>query len=78
MSLDFDVEDEVRETLTLEIGAGRSHDELFRLVRKRHPQASKRQIVHAAFRSVIDAAYRYDDSRALLLQKFGFKVRILD
>jgi hypothetical protein len=51
-----------------------SPKELLKLTRKAHPDASKKEIVRAAFRSLITAADT-DAEKALLLQDFAIKER---
>ncbi|HEV2566115.1 MAG TPA: hypothetical protein VGU19_13635 [Microvirga sp.] len=51
--------------------------ELLREARKAHPEASKRDIVRAAFRTVIAAA-DCDAEKAVLLQDFAIKNRADD
>jgi hypothetical protein len=54
-----------------------SPKELLKLTRKAHPDASKKEIVRAAFRSLITAADT-DAEKALLLQDFAIKERGVD
>jgi hypothetical protein len=54
-----------------------SPKELLKLTRKAHPDASKKEIVRAAFRSLIVAADS-DAEKALLLQDFALKERAVD
>ena len=54
-----------------------SPKELLKLTRKAHPEASKKEIVRAAFRSLIVAADS-DAEKALLLQDFALKERAVD
>ena len=54
-----------------------SPKELLKLTRKAHPDASKKEIVRAAFRSLIVAADT-DAEKALLLQDFAIKERAVD
>ena len=54
-----------------------SPKELLKLTRKAHPDASKKEIVRAAFRSLIVAADP-DSEKALLLQDFALKERAVD
>ena len=54
-----------------------SPKELLKLTRKAHPDASKKEIVRAAFRSLITAADT-DAEKALLLQDFAIKGRATD
>ena len=54
-----------------------SPKELLKLTRKAHPDASKKEIVRAAFRSLIVAADT-DSEKALLLQDFALKERAVD
>lgn len=51
--------------------------ELLKAARKAHPEASKKEIVRAAFRTVIAAADT-DSEKALLLQDFAIKERGVD
>lgn len=51
--------------------------ELLKAARKAHPDASKKEIVRAAFRTVIAAADT-DAEKALLLQDFALKERGVD
>jgi hypothetical protein len=51
--------------------------ELLKAARKAHPDASKKEIVRAAFRTVIAAADT-DAEKALLLQDFAIKERGVD
>ena len=51
--------------------------ELLRATRKAHPDASKKEIIRAAFRTVIAAADT-DAEKALLLQDFAIKGRAGD
>lgn len=48
--------------------------ELLRQIRKAHPKASKKDIVHAAFASII-AVVDSDADKALRLQDFALKER---
>jgi hypothetical protein len=48
--------------------------ELLKAARKAHPEASKKEIVRSAFRTVIAAADT-DAEKALLLQDFAIKER---
>ncbi len=54
-----------------------SPKELLKLTRKAHPDASKKEIVRAAFRSLIVAADN-DAEKALLLQDFALRERAVD
>lgn len=54
-----------------------SPKELLKLTRKAHPDASKKEIVRAAFRSLIVSADT-DAEKALLLQDFALKERAVD
>ena len=51
--------------------------ELLRLTRKAHPEASKKDIIHAAFHSIIRVADS-DVDKAMLLQDFALKERAVD
>jgi hypothetical protein len=50
--------------------------ELLKEARKAHPEASKKDIIRAAFRTVIAAADT-DTEKALLLQDFALKERAI-
>ena len=54
-----------------------SPKELLKLTRKAHPDASKKDIVRAAFRSLI-AVSDSDSESALILQDFALKERAID
>lgn len=54
-----------------------SPKELLKLTRKAHPEASKKEIVRAAFRSLIVAADT-DAEKALLLQDFALRERAVE
>ena len=54
-----------------------SPKELLKLARRAHPEASKKDIVRAAFRSLIVAADT-DAEKALLLQDFAIRERAVD
>jgi hypothetical protein len=54
-----------------------SPKELLKLTRKAHPDVSKKEIVRAAFRTVIAAADS-DVEKALLLQDFALKERAVE
>jgi hypothetical protein len=54
-----------------------SPKELLKLTRKAHPEATKKEIVRAAFRSLITVADT-DAEKALLLQDFAIKERGVD
>ena len=54
-----------------------SPKELLKLTRKAHPDATKKEIVRAAFRSLITAADT-DAEKALLLQDMAIKERGVD
>ncbi len=54
-----------------------SPKELLKLTRKAHPEASKKDIVRAAFRSLI-AVSDSDSESALILQDFALKERAID
>jgi hypothetical protein len=54
-----------------------SPKELLRLTRKAHPDASKKEIMRAAFGSIIDIADS-DVDKALALQDFALKERAVD
>ena len=54
-----------------------SPKELLKLTRKAHPEASKKEIVRAAFRSLIVAADD-DAEKALLLQNFALSERAVE
>jgi hypothetical protein len=54
-----------------------SPKELLKLARKAHPEASKKDIIHAAFHSIIRVADS-DVDKAMLLQDFALKERAVD
>ena len=54
-----------------------SPKELLKLTRKAHPDASKKEIVRAAFRSIISVADT-DGDKAVLLQNFALQERAVD
>ena len=54
-----------------------SPKELLRLARKAHPEASKKDIIRAAFHSIIRVADS-DTDKAMLLQDFALKERAVD
>jgi hypothetical protein len=54
-----------------------SPKELLRLTRKAHPEASKKDIIRAAFGSIIRVADS-DVDKAMLLQDFALKERAVD
>ena len=54
-----------------------SPKELLKLTRKAHPDASKKEIVRAAFRSIISVADTEGD-KAVLLQNFALQERAVD
>ena len=54
-----------------------SPKELLKLARKAHPDLSKKEIVRAAFRTVIAAADT-DTEKALLLQDFALSERAVE
>ncbi len=51
--------------------------ELLKATRKAHPNASKKEIIHAAFRSLISVADT-DAEKATLLQNFALQERAVD
>ena len=51
--------------------------ELLKAARKAHPTASKKDIIHAAFRSIITVADT-DAEKAVLLQNFALQERAVD
>lgn len=66
------------ETTLLKLAQPRmSPKELLRLTRKAHPEASKKDIIHAAFHSIIRVADS-DADKAMLLQDFALKERAVD
>ena len=79
MSLEYDDRDEAALCVTLiaEIEPEARPELLLELVREKHPDATRQEIVHAAFRGVIELAYLYDYRRALWLQQFAFAARSL-
>ena len=54
-----------------------SPKELLRLTRKAHPDASKKEIIRAAFHSIIAVADS-DVDKAVLLQDFALKERAVE
>lgn len=54
-----------------------SPKELLGLARKAHPEASKKEIIRAAFRSIITIADS-DLDKAVLLQNFALQERAVD
>lgn len=54
-----------------------SPKELLRLARKAHPDATKKEIIRAAFGSIIKVADS-DVDKAMLLQDFALKERAVD
>lgn len=51
--------------------------ELLKLTRKAHPGASKKEIIHAAFHSIISVADS-DVDKAVILQDFALQERAID
>ena len=51
--------------------------ELLKLARKAHPDASKKEIIRAAFHSIISVADS-DADKAVLLQNFALQERAVD
>jgi hypothetical protein len=66
--------DDIRATLLKLARPELSPKELLREMRKAHPGASKKEIIHAAFASIIDLADA-DPERALNLQNFALTER---
>ena len=54
-----------------------SPKELLRLTRKAHPDASKKEIIRAAFHSIIAVADS-DTDKAVVLQNFALQERAVD
>jgi hypothetical protein len=54
-----------------------SPKELLKAARKAHPSASKKEIIRAAFRSIITVADS-DADKAVLLQNFALQERAID
>jgi hypothetical protein len=54
-----------------------SPKELLKLARKAHPEASKKEIVRAAFHSIISVADS-DVDKAVILQNFALQERAVD
>ena len=54
-----------------------SPKELLKLTRKAHPDASKKEIIRAAFHSIISVADS-DADKAVLLQNFALQERAID
>ena len=69
-----DERDEIGVSLLQLARPGLSPDELFRLIKKAHPEASKRDIIHAAFATILAVADS-DMERALLIQNFALHGR---
>ncbi len=66
--------EEIRATLLRLARPRMSTKELLRQVRHAHPEASKKEIIHAAFSTVITVVDN-DIDKALLLQDFALKER---
>jgi hypothetical protein len=73
--MDDDLDADIEATLVAEVSQAGSPQELFEAVHQRYPFASRQEIVHAAFRSMIDTAIARDYRRAALLQSFARDVR---
>lgn len=71
------VEQPIEATLLSLVRPRMTPKELLKEARKAHPGASKKEIIRAAFRTVIAAADT-DAEKALLLQDFALKERAVD
>ncbi len=67
----------IQETLLRLAKPSMSPKELLKQTRKAHPDASKKEIIHAAFRSIIAVADQ-DADKALALQDFALKERAIE
>jgi hypothetical protein len=74
---DKDGEQPIEATLLALVRPKMTPKELLKEARKAHPDASKKEIIRAAFRTVIAAADT-DAEKALLLQDFAIKGRAGD
>jgi hypothetical protein len=66
--------DDIRATLLKLARPEMSPKDLLREMRKAHPEASKKEIIHAAFASIIEVADA-DPEKALSLQDFALTER---
>lgn len=64
----------IEETLLTKITPGITPDKLIQAVRAVHPEATKKEIIHAAFVAVIVLA-EVDPERAQILQDFALRNR---
>lgn len=64
----------IEETLLTKIQPGITPDKLIQAVRAVHPEATKKEIIHAAFAAVIVLA-EVDPERARALQDFALRNR---
>ena len=65
---------EIQQTLVSLVRPGLSPKDLFRETKRLHPQATRKEILHAAFSSIIAIADA-DFGKAMLLQDFALKQR---
>ena len=69
--------DQIELTLVRLASPGMTPKELLKQARKQHPEASRKEIVRAAFASII-AISSSDIDKALVLQDFALKTRGAD
>jgi hypothetical protein len=70
-------ENAIQKTLLALAQPKMSPKELLKLARKAHPEASKKEIIHAAFSSIIAVADS-DVDKAVMLQNFALQERAVE